>query len=331
MITFYGHFTGLSSYPVVCKAIYDYLKVQKFDVQAVDLRSHPRTPNTENRTGVKLLFGFPEWHTVTPKHEINIGYHVCDVDIIPDLWTSVMNREDVIITPSVWCKSVFRKCGVTKPIHVVPHGVDRGFEDSNLDPVGPFTVLHFCSAKAPARKGTLELVRAFNETKLAKQGAKLLLIVQQESCLPELGAGVSVDVHLDGRTPTEQARQYQTANIVAVPSRAEGFGMIGLEALACGVPIIGTRCTGHKEWFGKFGGSVEVKTGPMDFCGGPGRAPLLDIASLKEALLYSCGQWDILREEAKKASCQVQKEFAWPKVLAPLAEVLEEAEGTSLS
>ena len=36
-------------------------------------------------------------------------------------------------------------------------------------------------------------------------------------------------------------------DLVCQPSRAEGFGLVPLEARACGVPVAATLCTGHAD------------------------------------------------------------------------------------
>ncbi len=43
---------------------------------------------------------------------------------------------------------------------------------------------------------------------------------------------------------------YNTLDVFLLPSKGEGFGIPLIEAQACGVPIITTKCTGHEELMG---------------------------------------------------------------------------------
>lgn len=57
--------------------------------------------------------------------------------------------------------------------------------------------------------------------------------------------GVADDVHLQPALPAAQlANAYRAADVVAVPSHSESFGLVALEAQACGTPVVAARVGG---------------------------------------------------------------------------------------
>jgi glycosyltransferase involved in cell wall biosynthesis len=57
----------------------------------------------------------------------------------------------------------------------------------------------------------------------------------------------------------EKADHFRLADLYVMPSRGEGFGIVFLEALACGIPVIGSRLDGGREALldGKLGTLVD--------------------------------------------------------------------------
>jgi len=49
------------------------------------------------------------------------GYTVWELEDLPDHWPAILNRLDGVIVPCTWNVEVFRRSGVSVPIHVVPH------------------------------------------------------------------------------------------------------------------------------------------------------------------------------------------------------------------
>jgi glycosyltransferase involved in cell wall biosynthesis len=52
---------------------------------------------------------------------------------------------------------------------------------------------------------------------------------------------------LGGMAPADVAREMQKSALLVLPSRRETFGSVLPEALACGIPVVATRCGGPEE------------------------------------------------------------------------------------
>jgi glycosyltransferase involved in cell wall biosynthesis len=63
-----------------------------------------------------------------------------------------------------------------------------------------------------------------------------------------------IELHLDqsvqflgGMPPADVAREMQQSALLVLPSRRETFGSVLAEALACGIPVVSTKCGGPEE------------------------------------------------------------------------------------
>jgi len=53
-----------------------------------------------------------------------LGYTVWETERLPDHWPAILNQLDGVLVPCRWNVEVFRRSGVTVPIHLVPHFTD---------------------------------------------------------------------------------------------------------------------------------------------------------------------------------------------------------------
>lgn len=100
---------------------------------------------------------------------------------------------------------------------------------------------------------------------------------------------------------SEKADLFRLADAFVMPGRGEGFGFVFLEALACGVPVVGSRLDGSREALldGRLGVLVD-----------PG-----DLASVKLGILEALSR---PREIPDGIEC-----FAWPAFRARVAAALD--------
>jgi glycosyltransferase involved in cell wall biosynthesis len=125
------------------------------------------------------------------------------------------------------------------------------------------------------------------------------------------GRGVSRHVHfLSGLTYPEIAACYQACEIFALPSRGEGFGLVYLEAMACGKPVIG----------GAHGGAPEViddgKTGYLVQHGDAGQ-----LATSLEALLADP---ELGHQMGARGRERVEREFRFTVFAKSLKKILRD-------
>jgi len=137
---------------------------------------------------------------------------------------------------------------------LIPGGVDTGrfapAEDRAATRAGlgfaPDETVVLSVRRMAPRMGLVELVRAVGRLRAERPGLRLVLVGDGvlrpaiEAEVARLGLGDAVA--LTGRIDDDDlVRHYQAADLFALPTQAyEGFGMVTLEALACGTPVVGT-------------------------------------------------------------------------------------------
>lgn len=123
--------------------------------------------------------------------------------------------------------------------------------------------------------------------------------------------GVRMHVHfLNGLSYAQLAACYSACEIFALPSRGEGFGLVYLEAMACGKPVIG----------GAHGGAPEViedgKTGYLVHHG-----DTVQLATSIETLLANP---EMAREMGRRGKERVENEFRFSVFAKSLKKILRE-------
>ncbi|MEK9673150.1 MAG: glycosyltransferase [Rhodospirillaceae bacterium] len=142
---------------------------------------------------------------------------------------------------------------VARPISVIPNILTPAFEEVPDDIVSrpndeqcPFVFL--CVARISREKNQAGLVRAFAEAFPDEPGIELHFIGPgDETPIIEAArqAGVEGQVRIFGALPSEPVRQAMTrAGAVVLPSFVETFGVVVIESLAVGTPVVATASGG---------------------------------------------------------------------------------------
>ncbi len=162
------------------------------------------------------------------------------------------NDETFAMADAVICASSFTKhslaaAGSQAPAHVVGYGVDLDLFSAraNAPTAKPLTV-GFVGALSQ-RKGARYLLGAL--AALPKSSTKLIIYTRTSVDRDLIRGFESVDIEIrGGLSDAALAADLKQCDLVALPSIAEGFGLVILEAMSCGVPVLCTTSTGGADF-----------------------------------------------------------------------------------
>ena len=161
------------------------------------------------------------------------------------IFTSVQNM--TFITPSKWLADLLKKSYLGEyPVEVIYNGIDTEvFKPTESDFKKKYgienkKIILGVASIWEKRKGLLELVK-LNE-KLSDDYQIVVVGKLENQVLPEN------IIHIDRtESQTELAEIYTAADVFVNPTREEVFGLVNIEALACGTPVITYKTGGSPE------------------------------------------------------------------------------------
>lgn len=156
----------------------------------------------------------------------------------------VLGNADAIIAVSRFLKEEAVKLGIQdKKVRVIYAGVAKG-EKINDAPAGKRVVF---VGSLVRQKGVDVLLRAFKKVS-AKHGDAELLVAgdgEERRGLEKMSRELGVKMTLLGYENLKKV--LAESAVLVLPSRAEGFGLVLLEAMSAGVPVVATNVGGIPE------------------------------------------------------------------------------------
>jgi len=149
--------------------------------------------------------------------------------------------------------------GESENLRVIPVGVDGfAFEaDTNGQERDPNLILYV--GRIHRIKGTDILLRAMRRLIVRRPEVRLRLVGggsffrdsrQQEDELRLMAGELDLGRHVEfvGEQPPPVVAEFMRKSaLLVLPSRAESFGAVLVEALSCGTPVVATRCGGPED------------------------------------------------------------------------------------
>jgi glycosyltransferase involved in cell wall biosynthesis len=228
-------------------------------------------------------------------------------------------RSDRLVAVSGYGREILLRKGVPDDkVSVVQPGFDRlaPVERSKRVPGRAARVL--CVAQWIPRKGILELVLAWRERE--RFGAVLELVGETDAD-PDYAASI-VEAAADDPSilihgPVDDAalsKLYASADLFALPSRYEGYGMVFAEALSFGLPILACRVGPVPEIVGEEAALLVPPENPDALAGAVDR------------LLLDGG---LRKKMSTAAACRAENLPRWSDTVDGFLAVLRDAAGES--
>jgi glycosyltransferase involved in cell wall biosynthesis len=222
-------------------------------------------------------------------------------------WSKVAaNEAQAIITPSEFGKAeIVRELGIApEKVHVVLNGCEHDLFNAAVRPLnheelaarGLPAQFIFYAGGATRRKNVVALLQAWRAISVDFPELHLVLAGPQERLRELVSRSESPRVVVLGYVEHQvMPRVMKAATAVVCPSIYEGFGLPPLEAMALGVPTIGTRA----------GGAVPEVMGDAGFLAEDGSAEAL--ATALRTVLLDLQLMDKLKDLGPKRALQ----FSW--------------------
>ena len=200
------------------------------------------------------------------------------------------------------------------PIRVVPNVVDTEFFRANPRPKDDVIRAVWVGHFVPIKRVPV-LLEAFKKARRSQPRLRLTLVgsgeAEQEIKIAISQLGLTEFVSLTGHVPLRDLpTEYAKADFVVISSQSETFGVVAIEAMSCGKPVLTTDC----------GGPSEVINDPA-----LGIVSRLSADDLSNSMLQMCS----LAFDSALIRRVTELRYSPPAFLAQLADAYIDAQKTS--
>ncbi|MFA6471064.1 MAG: glycosyltransferase family 4 protein [Candidatus Latescibacterota bacterium] len=202
-----------------------------------------------------------QYPIVVTVHGSDVNVNAMNPSLRPEIVRS-LNSSSRILAVSGSLKNTLEEIGVTAKIEIIPNGVNTSLftpgekkeacRKLGFDPDCPRII--FIGNFLPV-KGIEYLIGSFPAVLRSRPECELVLVGAKpggkdsrayQNQIRELGIGQQVRI-CEKVTNCNLPDWIRASDVLVLPSISEGFGIVAVEALACGRPVVATRCGGPEE------------------------------------------------------------------------------------
>lgn len=277
------------------------------------IHAHVAVPNGAAGVIAARHYGVPLVLTV---HGADVNVTLARSPALRKLVVQTCNASDTTITVSTRLATELEEAGVRPGLlEVVPNGIDPD-EMGQVTPAGELAAGRWVLAAGNLvnSKGYDDLIRAVSLLAPAYEDVRVAIVGSgpERGRLERLARELRLKerVHFYGKQPPDRLhRLMAAADVFVLPSWREGFGIVYLEAMALGRPVIGCRGQGISD---------VIEDGVNGLLVEP-RHPDGLAAAIRKVLDGS----DSAREMGKKAQELVMAVYTWQVSAAKVHQVYE--------
>jgi glycosyltransferase involved in cell wall biosynthesis len=222
--------------------------------------------------------------------------------VLPEALIRRMEEEfsiaDFVVVPSAIAAESFARAGLGAKALVVHAGIDQEFFKP-VDTGRRGKTFRVCYAgRVELAKGVIYLLQAWK--KLSLRDAELVMVGELASEMDTLiREYATTSVRFEGFLPPSRLLNlYREADVFAFPSVNEGLARVLLEAMATGLPVVATNCSGAEDCVTQHVDGTVI--------------PARDVDALAEALLWHYENRDATREMGRAARAKIEARFTVP-------------------
>lgn len=218
-----------------------------------------------------IIHSTPEhWGKIIKKERLKnpdieiIGFAVWETDKIDDRWIEWINEVDKVIVPCTWNKEVFEKCGIIKPIEVIPH-IFNPFEikPAIINGVNSDDYVFYTIGQWSNRKGIADVIKVYlDEFKSTDKvclvvktfgdnfsGSQKNIIRNKVNNILKYYSDPAKIVLVLGELSDEQIQAlHKRGDCYVSLAKAEGYGLGMLDAAGNNKPVISTAFGGQLDF-----------------------------------------------------------------------------------